>query len=52
MKVGFYYTPLKKTPVDPRKPEFTCTPIGWNKLDEFVQDMCEEASIGGKATTV
>ena len=35
-KGAFYFTPLRKTPADPKKPWFTDVPIGWNKLDRFV----------------
>ena len=38
-KGAFYFTPLRKTPADPKKPWFTDVPIGWNKLDRFVRDV-------------
>ena len=43
-KGALYFTALRKTPVDPKKPRFTDVPIGWNKLDQFVQDMREEVT--------
>ena len=48
-KGAFYFTPLRKTPADPKKPWFTDVPIGWNKLDRFVRDMCEEVGIERKS---
>ena len=48
-KGGFYFTPLRKTPADPKKPWFTDVPIGWNKLDRFVRDMREEVGIERKS---
>ena len=48
-KDNFYFTPLTKIPADPKQPWFSSTPIGWNKLDRYVREMCEEAGIQGKS---
>ena len=47
-KSVFYFTPLQNTPADRKKPWFTGVPIGWNKLDRFVRDLCEKAGIERK----
>ena len=44
-KDAFYFAPVRNIVTDPVQPWFTNVPIGWNKLDRFVRDMCDEASI-------
>ena len=44
----FYFTPLSM-PADPQKPWYSSVPIGWNKLDSYVKDMCAEIGIEGKS---
>ena len=41
----FYLTPLPQKPVDPTKPWYTLTPVGKNKLNGMLKDMCAEAGL-------
>ena len=45
---NFYCTPLKSIPLDPSKPWFSVTPVGWNKLDAMVATIFKDAGISGK----
>ena len=45
---NFYCTPLKNIPLDPTKPWFSATPVGWNKLDSMVATIFKDAGISGK----
>ena len=47
---NFYLIPLLKKPVDPMKPWYTKTPIGRNRLNGMLKEMCLEAGISGKYT--
>ena len=44
---NFYLTPLPKKPMDPLKPWYTKTPIGRNRLNVMLKEMCQEAGICG-----
>ena len=44
----FYCTPLKSVPLDPSKPWFSATPVGWNKLDALVGRLFKDGGITGK----
>ena len=46
----FYLTPLSKMPTEPGKPWFTKTPVGRNRLNSMLKEMCKEAQIDGKFT--
>ena len=39
-KDAFYFSAVRKTPTNPSQPWFANIPIGWNKLDWFVRDVC------------
>ena len=47
---NFYVTPLPNKPLDPTKPWYTKTPIGRNRLNSMLKEMCLEAGISGKYT--
>ena len=44
-KDAFYLTPLPKRPLDPAKPLYTVTPVGKNRLNGMLKEMCAEAGI-------
>ena len=44
----FYFTPLKKKPLNPGHPWFSSVPVGWNTLDKMVKDIFLEAGVKGK----
>ena len=46
----FYLKPLSEVPSDPTKPWFTKTPIGRNRLNVMLKEMCQEAGIEGHYT--
>ena len=48
----FYLKPLSTTPADSTKPWFLITPIGRNTLAKFVENMCVDAGLENKPTTV
>jgi len=41
----FYLTPLPKRPLDGTKPWYTITPVGKNKLNGLLKEMCAEAGL-------
>ena len=41
----FYLTPLCKRPDGPRKSWYTKTPVGRNRLNAMIKEMCQEAGI-------
>jgi len=41
----FYLTPLPKVPADPTKPWFKTVPVGKNRLNMMLKEMCAEAGI-------
>ena len=41
----FYLTPLPKKPLDDTEPCYTLTPIGKNKLNSLLKEMCVEAGL-------
>ena len=41
----FYLTPLPKKPLDEIKPWYTVTPMGKNKLNGLLKEMCAEAGL-------
>ena len=41
----FYLTPLPKVPADPAKPWFKAIPVGKNRLNGMLKEMCAEAGI-------
>ena len=45
---NIYCTPLKNIPLDPSKPWFSATPVGWNKLDAMIATIFKDAGISGK----
>ena len=47
---NFYLTPLAKKPVDPLKPWYTTIPVGRNRLNSMLKEMCQEAGISTKYT--
>ena len=46
----FYLTPLLKKPIHPSKPWYTTTPVGRNRLNVMLKEMCQEAGLSGKFT--
>ena len=46
----FYLKPLASVPPNPDAPWFSSTPIGKNKLNVMVKEMCAEAGISGNFT--
>ena len=46
----FYLKPLASVPSNPDAPWFSNTPIGKNKLNVMVKEMCAEAIISGNFT--
>ena len=49
-KDAFYLTPLLHKPKDPSKPWYTTTPIGRNRLNSMLKEMCQEAGLSTKFT--
>lgn len=47
---AFYLTPLSKKPSDTLKPWYSKTPVGRNRLNTMLKEMCREAEISGKFT--
>ena len=47
-KDNFYVRPLPSIPTDPQKPWFTSVPVGRNKLNSMVKEMCKSAGVEGK----
>jgi len=41
----FYLTPFQKKPEDPSKPWFTLTPVGKNRLNKLLKEMCVAAGL-------
>ena len=39
----FYLIPLPKKPIEPGKPWYTNTPVGRNRLNSLMKEMCKEA---------
>ena len=44
-KDAFYLTPLPKVLADPTKPWFEVVPVGRNRLNVLLKEMCAEAAI-------
>ena len=47
---AFYLKPLDKVPNDPSKPWFANIPVGRNRLDCMLKEMCQQARISGTFT--
>lgn len=47
---AFYLTSLSKKPSDTLKPWYSKTPVGRNRLNTMLKEMCREAEISGKFT--
>lgn len=47
---AFYLTPLSKKPSDTLKPWYSKSPVGHNRLNTMLKEMCQEAEISGKFT--
>lgn len=46
----FYLTPLLNKPKDPSKPWYSTTPVGRNRLNAMLKEMCQEAGLSAKFT--
>ena len=46
----FYLAPLQKKPEDPSKPWFTLTPVGKNRLNKLLKEMCVAAGLSNSFT--
>ena len=49
-KDTFYLTPLLNKPKDPSKPWYTVTPVGRNRLNGMLKEMCQEAGLSTNFT--
>ena len=47
---AFYLKPLDKVPTDPSKPWFANVPVGRNRLDCMLKEMCQQDGISGTFT--